>query len=128
MFILVAWAPIFYLTFVWVPVYLADILPQITSSVSSSPSAIDPWTLNFCMLLLHTVLMPLFGAAVDRWGQVLRDPLEACRGAMQLSALTGMGLAYPPFLLLPRPLLVMQVAGYLCLVLSSLNTSRGISA
>lgn len=78
-FVLTAWGPMFYFTFVWIPVYLADILPQLQSG--HALEGVDPWTLNFVMLALHTALMPLCGWLVDHWGTQLHDPMLGCRWA-----------------------------------------------
>lgn len=76
-FVLTAWGPLFYFIFVWIPVYLADILPQLDSGAPLA--GIDPWTLNFFMLMLHTVLMPVCGWMVDSLGLHFRDSMLGCR-------------------------------------------------
>lgn len=76
-FVLTAWGPLFYCIFVWIPVYLADILPQLRSGAPLD--GMDPWTLNFFMLMLHTVLMPLCGWMVDNLGLHFRDSMLGCR-------------------------------------------------
>ena len=76
-FVLTAWGPLFYFIFVWIPVYLAEILPQLQAGTPSA--GMDPWTINFVMLALHTVLMPICGWAVDILGLHYRDSMLGCR-------------------------------------------------
>jgi hypothetical protein len=68
---------LFYFIFVWIPVYLAEILPQLQAGTPST--GMDPWTINFVMLALHTVLMPICGWAVDILGLHYRDSMLGCR-------------------------------------------------
>ena len=110
-FLLTCWGPIFYVCFVWIPVYLADII--------SSSHIVDPWTLNFCMLVLHTILMPVFGIGVDSLGRHLNNKMLAYKYSLRIAAISFFGLAFPAFFCLSSHSLALVVLGNTLIVAPS---------
>lgn len=106
-FLLASWGPMYYLCFVWISYYLANIVTM---------TAGDPWTLNCCMLFFHITLMPIFGIIVDHFGLRLGNKMLAYKYALQICAATSFTMAFPAFYLLASNHLGLVLAGYFCFV------------
>jgi MHS family proline/betaine transporter-like MFS transporter len=113
-FLLTGWGPIFYVCFVWIPIYQADILAR------GGVGLYDPWNLNVLMLTIHTVLMPVFGYFIDKFADTEgNNSKTACKFGLYFSSMLMMGLAFPAFFCLSSSNPHLACLGYLFIVAPS---------